>query len=76
MRCKDCKFFDRDYKISAWRASMWDEGFSICNNSEIFQDNSQGEANKKALFKISDAEGYAANFIVHKDFGCIGFKKQ
>lgn len=75
MKCKDCEFFNRNYKESAWRASIWTERWSVCDNKEIFQDDSQGDANKKALFKISDAEGYTAYFIIHENFGCIGFKK-
>jgi len=76
MQCKDCEFFNRNYKESAWRASIWMKGWSICNNKEIFQDDSCGEANKKALFKISDTEGYASYFVIHKNFGCVGFKKR
>ena len=75
MNCKNCEFFNRNYKESAWRASIWMEGWSVCDNEEIFQDDSQGDANKKALFKLFDGEGYAANFRIHNNFGCIGFKE-
>jgi len=69
MRYKDCGFFDKN-PVKDW---------GDCNNEEIFQDASDFlfiKPTKKTLFRYADSEQYGASFQVHKNFGCIGFKKK
>ena len=71
MKCKDCKFFKLTTKIKLGECG-----------SNIFQYNGntfkfdQELISDGALFLYRDYEGCDAEFLVHEDFGCIGFKKK
>ena len=67
-KCKDCVSFDEE-PVKGWGS---------CYNDEIFQDASDPARTKpteKTLFRYMDSERYGADFQVHENFGCVGFKK-
>lgn len=69
MKCKDCKFFDKQ-PVKGW---------GDCNNDELFQDASDFifvKPTEKTLFRYADKETIGASFQVHENFGCVGFKRR
>lgn len=59
--CKNCKYFSKDK----------DENYGDCVNEHFVYD----ETTPINGLMYADYEGYAANFYVGEEFGCIHFER-